>query len=76
MRELDAAHVEPFLDAQQAPVDQLREGIRRGTGAGQRLDHALLGEALAVAGLGQQFVLDEAPHALRLVGERALVEFA
>ena len=76
VRELDAAHVEPLLDAQQAPVHQLRERVRRRARGGQRLGHALLGQALAIAGLGEQFVLDHAPHARGLVGERALVEFA
>ncbi len=32
-------------------------------GGRQRLDDALLGQALAVAGLGEQLVLDHAPHA-------------
>ena len=75
MRELDAAHVESFLDAQQATVDQLRERIGRRARRRQRLRDPLLGQALAVAGLGQQLVLDDAPHARGLVGERALVEF-
>ena len=43
--------------------------------AANALQHALLGEAFAKARFGQQLVLDEAPHAGRLVGERALVEF-
>ena len=43
--------------------------------AAKAFDHALLGEALAIAGLGEQVVLDELAHARRLVGERALVEF-
>jgi hypothetical protein len=33
VREFDAAHVEAFLDAQQAPVDELGQRIRRGTAA-------------------------------------------
>ncbi len=37
-------------------------------------DQALLGEALAIAGFGEQVVLDHLAHAGRLVGERALVE--
>jgi hypothetical protein len=76
VRQLDAPHVEPLLDAEQAPVDEHRERIGRGTRCGETLLHALLGQALAVAGLGQQIVLDELPHARRLVGQRALVELA
>ena len=74
MRQLDAAHVEAFLDAQQPAVDELRQRIGLGACRGQRLGHALLGQALAIAGLGEQFVLDDAPHAGRLVSQRALVE--
>ena len=50
--------------------------VGRSAGGGKRLEHALLGQAFAIAGLGQQLVLDDAAHALRLVGQRALVEFA
>ena len=74
VRQFDATHVEAFFDAQQAAVDQLRQRVGRGTGREQRLGHALLGQALAVARFGQQFVLDHAPHARRLVRQRALVE--
>jgi hypothetical protein len=74
VRELDATHVESLLDAQQPPVHQLGERIRRGPHRRQRLHHALLGETLAVARLGEQLVLDHPPHAGRLVNERALVE--
>ena len=43
--------------------------------AASAFEHALLGQALAIARLGQQLVLDHPPHAVGLVGERALVEF-
>src|SRR5690606_38473527 len=42
----------------------------------KRRAHALLRDALAVAGLRQQVVLDVVPHALRLVRKRAVVELA
>ncbi len=42
--------------------------------AASALLHPLLRQALAVAGLGEQLVLDDAAHAGRLVGQRALVE--
>ena len=74
MGELDAAHVEPLFDAQEPAVDEACERIGRRAGRGERLLHALLGEALAKAGLGEELVLDEMAHAGRLVGERALVE--
>ena len=76
VRELDAAHVEPFLDAQQAPVDELRQRVRRSADRGERLSHALLGQALAKARLGQHLVLDELAHTGGLIGQRALVELA
>ena len=74
MRELDAAHVQPLLDAQQAPVDQRGQRIGRRTGGGEGLLHTLLGQAFAMAGLGEQVVLDELAHAGGLIGQRALVE--
>ena len=42
--------------------------------AASALLHPLLRQALAVAGLGEQLVLDDATHAGRLVGQRPLVE--
>ena len=72
--ELDAADVEALLDAQQAPVDQLRQRAGRRARRGEELGEALLGEVLAVARLGEEMVLDHLPHARRLAGERALVE--
>ena len=74
VREFRAAQVEPLLDAQQAPVDQRGERVGRGAGGGEGLQHALFGQALAEARLGQHLVFDELAHAGRLVGERAFVE--
>ena len=74
VRELDAPHVEALLDAQQPPVDERRERVGSSTCLGERLADALLGNAFAKAGFREQLVLDEAPHPLRLVGERAFVE--
>ena len=42
--------------------------------AANALTHALLGQALAEARVGEHLVLDELAHAGRLVGERTLVE--
>ncbi len=74
VRELDAAHVEPLLDAQQPPVHERGQRIGRGAGIGEGLEHALLGQALAEAGVRQQLVLDHLAQRRRLIGERALVE--
>ena len=74
VRELDAAHVEAFLDAQQSTIDELGERVGFGARRCQGLRNALLGEALAIAGFRQQLVFDDAPHTGRLVDQRALVE--
>ena len=76
MRQLDAAHIEPLLDAQQPAVDQRRERVGSGARLGEATEQALLGDVLAEAGVREQLVLDDAPHGRRLVGERALVEVA
>ena len=60
MRQLDPAHVEPLLDAQQPAIDQRRKRVRRGAGRRESLAHPLLGQALAVAGLGEELILDHA----------------
>ena len=74
VRQLYPAHIEPLLDAQQSPVDERGERIGSRTRRGKRLPNALLRNAFAKAGVGQQFVFDVAADRLRLVGERALVE--
>ncbi len=62
VRELDASHVEPLLDAQQPPVDELRHRPRCRARGREQFLQPFLGEALAVAGLGEQVILDHLPH--------------
>ena len=75
--QFDAAHVEPFLDAQQPPVDERRERVSGAAPAAAKCARRrLLRDVLAEAGFGQQLVLDDPAHGRRLVRERALVEIA
>jgi hypothetical protein len=76
MRQLHSAHVEPLLDAQQPPVDERGQRIGRRAGGRQAFLHALLGQAFAMAGLGEQVVFDELTHTGGLVRQCAFVEFA
>src|SRR5207302_9710543 len=46
VRELDAAQVEPLLDAQQPPVDEHRERAGRSSRLGETAEQALLRDAL------------------------------
>ena len=63
-----------FLHAQQAAVDQLRQRVLRRPGRREALAHAFLRDALAVARIGEQFVLEKGPHARGLVRQHAFVE--
>ena len=72
--QLHAAHIEPLLDAQQPAVHECGQRLGRSAGGDEAFFHPLLGEALAVAGVGEQLVLDERAHAGGLVGEGAFVE--
>ena len=76
VRELDAPHIEPLLDAQQPAIDQHRERIGRGAGRLEAADQPLFGDVLAKARAGQQLILDDLAHRGRLIGQRALVEVA
>ncbi len=75
MRQLHAADVEPLLHPEEAPVDECCERLRRGASGGEGFLDPLLRHALPVAGVRQQFVLDETAHAGGHVGEAAFVEF-
>ena len=76
MRQLDAAQVEPLLDAQQPPVDERRQrvgrGARGGEGARRRSSAMFSRKPESV----EQLVLDDPAHGRRLVRQRALVEIA
>ena len=74
VRELHAPQVQALLDAEQAAVDQLRQRVVRRAGRGEPLAHAFLRDALAVARIGEQLVLEEGPHPRGLVRQHALVE--
>src|SRR6185312_6250312 len=58
----------------QPPVDERRQCVRCSARRRERLLHALLGEAFAKTGFGEQLILDEMTYAAGLIRERALVE--
>ncbi len=76
MRQLHAPHVEPLLDAQQAPVHQGRERAGRRAGLVEAGQQPLLGHVLAESRAREQVVLDDLADRGRLIGERPLVEAA
>src|SRR5689334_9603381 len=65
VRELDAAKIQPLLDAKKASIDEERQRARLRARVIEGAQHALLGEALAEARLGEHLVFDEPPHARR-----------
>jgi len=62
VRELDAADIETFLDAEKAAGDESVERGGRRAGGGKEFLRALKGDVFAVTGIGEQLVLDEVAH--------------
>ncbi len=74
VRQLDAAHIQPFFDSQQTPVDQQRKRPRRGAGGREAAQQTLLGHVLAKTRRGQEVVFYDAAYGGGLVRQRALIE--